>query len=124
MVRRLLAVLALCWLSSTALAQEPLLDPTQKPDVSYRLFATTNLYTFLEVDTRDGRLWQVQWGDKEHRFRSVLNPTALVVGGAPGRFTLYPTRNIHTFLLLDQETGDTWHVQWGAPNDRFLARID
>jgi hypothetical protein len=46
-----------------------------------------------------------------------------VPDGQSGRFTLYPTKNIHTFILLDQETGDAWHVQWGAAGDRFVLPI-
>jgi hypothetical protein len=49
---------------------------------------------------------------------------ALASGGRAGRFTLYPTTNIYTFVLLDQDTGDTWHVQWGKPDERFVIHID
>jgi len=87
------------------------------------LFSTKNLYTFLRLDTRDGRIWQVQWGDSDHRFVVPLNPDSMTSGGRAGRFTLYPTSNIHTFILLDQETGDAWHVQWGKTTDRFIAAI-
>lgn len=99
------------------------LEPTQNPNVPYRLFGTRNIYTFLKLDTRDGRIWQVQWGSTNERFTAPLNVIPVVSGSAPGRFTLYPTTNIYTFLLLDQETGDTWHVQWGNVDERFVARI-
>jgi hypothetical protein len=42
-----------------------------------------------------------------------INPKALESGGKAGRFTLYPTSNIYTFLLLDQGPEDAWYVQWG-----------
>lgn len=107
-----------------ALGQEDRpLEPTQNPDAGYRLFATRNIYTFLKLDTREGRIWQVQWGDEDHRFSAPLNPTPLVSGGTAGRFTLYPTTNLYTFVLLDQETGDAWHVQWGKSDERFIAPI-
>lgn len=99
------------------------LEPSQNPDAPFRLFATRNIYTFLKLDTREGRIWQVQWGDEDHRFSTPLNMTPLISGGKPGRFTLYPTTNIYTFVLLDQETGDAWHVQWGKPDERFIAPI-
>src|SRR5262245_34631048 len=102
MRRGLLVALTLCMFASLALAQEPRPEPTQNPNVPYRLFKTFNIYTFLKLDTRDGRLWQVQWGDKEHRFTEVINSIALVSDGKVGRFTLYPTSNIYTFILLDQ----------------------
>jgi hypothetical protein len=29
-------------------------------------------------------------------------------------FTLYPTQNIYTFILLDQLEGKIWQVQWST----------
>jgi hypothetical protein len=88
------------------------------------LFSTKNIYTFLKLDTREGQLWQVQWGDKDHRFTDVINSKALVSGGRVGRFSLYPTNNIYTFILLDQDTGNAWQAQWGKPEDRFIVPIE
>lgn len=98
-------------------------EPTQSTDAPFRLFSTRNVYTFLKLDTRDGRIWQVQWGDKDYRFTEPLSTRAMTSSGRPGRFTLYPTSNIYTFLLLDQDTGDTWHVQWGKASERFATAI-
>lgn len=117
----LLVGLTLCMVTSLSLAQAPASEPTQNPNVPYRLFSTKNMYTFLRLDTRDGRIWQVQWGDKEHRFIEDLNSTALVSGGRLGRFTLYPTANIYEFILLDQDTGDAWQIQWGKSDERFIV---
>ena len=69
---------------------------------------------FLLLDTRTGQISQMQWSmDAGNRFVGPLNPKPLVEGGKSGRFTLYPTQNIYTFILLDQNTGNTWQVQWG-----------
>ena len=63
--------------------------------------------------------------DKEHRFIEPINLNPLAQGGKSGRFTLYPTTNIYTFVLLDQETGNTWYVQWSEKADtRFVLPID
>lgn len=124
MKRELVVTVTLLLFASLALAEEIHLEPTQNPDAPYRMFNTRNIHTLLKLDTRAGRIWQVQWGDKDHRFIEPINPRALVSGGKPGRFTLCPTHNIFTFILLDQETGDAWHVQWGNSADRFIVRID
>ena len=124
MKRKLVVAVMLLLFASLALAEVHVLEPTQNPDARYRLFATQNIFTFLKLDTREGRIWQIQWGDKEHRYTDPLNTNALVPGGKPGRFTLYPTTNVYTFILLDQETGDAWHVQWGKSEDRFVIHID
>jgi hypothetical protein len=123
--RTFVVMVTMLLLGSLASAEEFQLEPTQNPNTPYRLFKTQNISTLLKLDTRAGLIWQVHWGDKDHRFIVPLNPKALVAGGKPGRFTLYPTRNIYTFILLDQETGDTWHVQWSMePADRFILYID
>src|ERR1700761_2640418 len=83
--------------------------------VVYRLFSTQNIYTFIKLNTRNGQLWQVQWGmDIQHRFESTLGYAIVKENEEKnGRFFLYPTTNIYTFILLDQTNGRTWQVQWG-----------
>lgn len=82
----------------------------------YKLFPTQNMWTFIKLDTKTGRLWQVQYSisnDKE-RFEYDLNTTPLVSTDKElnGRFELYPTTNIYNFILLDKIDGQQWQVQW------------
>jgi hypothetical protein len=110
-------------LTGGAQGQVSMPEPTQDPLATYRLFRTQNVYMFLLLDTRTGQISQVQWSTKdESRFSSSLNPKPLVQDGKSGRFTLYPTQNIFNFLLLDQETGNSWQVQWGK--DRLIIPIE
>ena len=109
--------------ANSAFSQDARPEPSQNPDARFRLFSTTNVYTFLKLDTRDGRIWQVQWGKDDYRFTEPLSTRSLATPGKPGRFTLYPTKNIYTFMLLDQETGEAWHVQWGKAEDRFVTFV-
>jgi hypothetical protein len=123
---KLVAAFAMLLFASIGLAQNvQLLQPTQNAAVPYRLFNTTNVYTLLKLDTRTGLVWQLQWGvDKPHRFIEPINSKPLIPDGKVGRFTLYPTSNIYTFILLDQEAGNAWYIQWGTPTDRFIVHID
>ena len=43
----------------------------------------------------------------------------------PGRYELYPTQNIHTFILLDTVKGYTYQVQWSINGSdyRFRERL-
>jgi hypothetical protein len=95
--------------------------------VTYRLFSTRNMYTFIKLDTRNGKMWQVQWSNKgkEYRFESTLSDISQVNKDEEknGRFFLYPTTNIYTFILLDQIDGKTWQVQWGKEDERLVIRI-
>ena len=94
----------------------------------HRLFATSNMYTFLELDTATGLIYQVQWGmEPGYRHFTFLNGKSLLPEGEepkPGRFFLYPTSNIYTFILLDQVSGNTWQVQWSMDaEERMVAPI-
>jgi hypothetical protein len=93
----------------------PITEPAQNPIAAYRLFRTSNIWTFIKLDTQDGRMWQVQFDvQNDNRMTVFLNAVPLVEleDKLPGRFTLYPTTNVFTFILLDQINGRTWQVQW------------
>lgn len=97
-------------------------------NVRYKLFPTENIWNFLKLDTRNGKIWQVQWTMDENSFEgeAEVNSTPLVTGNQEenGRFTLYPTKNIYNFLLVDQISGKIWQVQWALDsNQRFIAPL-
>ena len=82
----------------------------------YQLFPTKNFWTFIKLDTRNGKMWQVQFSLKEDGSRGevILNSLPLVKeeDEVKGRFTLYSTENFYNFLLLDQIDGYVYQVQW------------
>jgi hypothetical protein len=129
-----MVVLAFCLFSASALAQTEswFPEPSQNPQASFRLFRTKNIHTLLELDTRTGQIWQVQWSlDEANRFSVPLNLTVLLPTGTPehlavlkpGRFTLSPTENIFNFVLIDEDDGRTWQVQWGDLGHRYVVPI-
>jgi hypothetical protein len=111
-------------LSIPCFAEEDFPDASQNTEVVYRMFRTANIFTFLKLETTTGRIWQVQWGDSSHRFQSPLNAKAFAFDSKVGRFTLYPTRNMFTFILLDQDSGDSWQIQWGKAGERSVVPIE
>ena len=85
---------------------------------------TTNMWTFIKLDTRNGRMWQVQYDIQgEDRMEVVLNENYLAGNDCAGngRFTLYSTKNMYTFILLDQHDGRMWQVQWAIDVDQRLV---
>lgn len=107
--------------------QTPLQNISTDSAVNYRLFSTQNLYTFIKLDTRNGKMCQVQWSTKgsEYRFETTRSDISLVNKEEEknGRFFLYPTTNIYNFILLDQIDGRAWQVQWGNKEDRMVLQI-
>jgi hypothetical protein len=121
-MKKVILVLLMAISFSSSFAQfekknnEDLIGQTANP-VPYRLFPTQNIWTFIKLDTRNGQMWQVQFSmQSEGRFVTFLNSDPLVTKEkeVKDRFTLYPTQNIYTFILLDQLEGKIWQVQWST----------
>ena len=95
--------------------------------VKFRLYPTQNMWTFIKLNTRNGKMWQVQFDvEDNNRFETYLNILPLVEEEEEvnDRFTLYPTENMWTFILLDQYSGKTWQVQWSIePENRGVIPI-
>ena len=133
-MRYLALILSIVISSSYASAQSNETIPPPKSDREsiiqeyFRLYPTENIYTFLKLDTRDGTIFQVQWSMEEStRFESFLNILPLVKEEeqVPNRFTLVPTQNRWTFILLDQISGKTWQVQWSTEySERLILPIN
>ena len=91
----------------------------------FKLYKTENIYNFLELDTKTGKIQQVQWTlDGENEGSVVINDVdlSLEIGYSSGSFELYPTSNIYQFILIDKTNGRKWHVQWG--DKRWIRKID
>ena len=147
-MRKILFVITFVLFSVVAMAQDAQSNPGEMSRVDslkvgflqrisqhtapcYKLYPTDNMWTFLELETYSGRIWQVQYSLKgpDYRFKSVLNGESLLPyydpdGGYAGRFELYKTQNMYNFILLDTETGRTWQVQWSTePKERTVLMI-
>lgn len=69
-------------------------------------------------------MWQVQYDIQgDDRMEVILNDKALVSDeeAENGRFILYSTKNMFTFILLDQHDGRMWQVQWAIDVDQRLV---
>ncbi len=127
MKKILFVLFALLSLVLVACKQEKCSTQIIKDEAWYEMFSTENIWTFLKLDTSNGKIWQVQYSvNNDYRGEVVLNGQALVEGNASknGRFTLYPTKNMFNFILLDQKDGRTWQVQWSMEeNNRMVIPI-
>jgi hypothetical protein len=82
----------------------------------FELYPTKNLWTFIKLNTRNGKMWQVHFSINEENATGelVINAIPLVSKEKEidRRFILYPTENMYNFLLLDQIDGTVSQVQW------------
>lgn len=95
----------------------------------FKLYKTENIYNLIKLDTATGALWQVQYGmnNSSDAMEVPIDEYSLLSydeGPIPGRYELYPTNNMYTFILLDTRKGYTYQVQWSTnPKQRFRMRI-
>ena len=105
------------------------LSRIQQGDAIFQLYSTQNHYTFLMLDTRDGRIWQLHWSTKEDGYEGTapinVKPLVPTNDKNKGRFTLYPTMNFWNYILLDQHTGSSWACQFSVdkPELRLIKRL-
>ena len=128
MRKAIIALFLIALVAGVAVAEiDASLIPSQNAEVPFRLFPTSNMWTFLLLDTTNGRIWQLQYDVQgENRGTIVLSDKVLADDEEqfPGRFTLHPTSNIYTFILLDQYYGRTWQVQWAHEAElRYIIPI-
>lgn len=129
-MRKLFFTSIIILLTNSSFAQSTSDAPVQNIStdsaIVYRLFSTKNMYTFIKLNTRNGQMWQVQWGtESKYRFETTLSDISRVNKNEEknGRFFLYPTTNIYNFILLDQIDGRAWQVQWGKEEERMVIPI-
>ena len=103
-------------------------NESQDCHVAYKLYPTHNIWTFIKLDTRNGKMTQVQYSiEDDKRFETTLNDISLLYGDKEenGRFALYETNNLYNFILLDRFNGKLWQVQWSAkPENRAVVPIN
>ena len=95
----------------------------------FKMYQTENIYNLLKLDTKTGRIWQVQWSlDRSNEGTLIINDedlTTWLSDYGSNSFELYPTKNMYQFILIDKTDGRMWHVQWGPGGDgqRWIRRI-
>jgi len=115
--------------SQTSTTPEPAKSKVEyrNSNAAFNLYPTENIFIFIKLDTRNGKMWEVQWNmDYDKRFTTTLNDIELVIKSEESnqRFMLLPTTNIFTFILMDQIDGRTWQVQWSVdPLKRMVVPI-
>jgi hypothetical protein len=122
-IKRVGIIIAFVIMSKLVVAQN-----TTVKDLEFRLYPTDNISIFIKLNTSNGQMTQVQYSmEDSKRIEVILSATSLVKkeDEVKGRFTLYPTKNIWTFILLDQIGGNTWQVQWSVnPEQRRILPIE
>ncbi|MEE0972533.1 MAG: hypothetical protein U0L34_00175 [Paludibacteraceae bacterium] len=90
----------------------------------YKIYPTENFNIQLKLDTATGKVWMVQisLGDSDAMVVPVDETSVLYdfEDVRAGRFELYPTKNMHNFILLDTKYGYTYQVQWSVDKEKRI----
>lgn len=121
-MKKIVTLLIIAIISLGCFAQSSSSKPpkySENPSAKFQLYPTQNMWNFIKLNTQTGEMWQVQYAinDNSNRLSIVLNDIVLVSASDEkinGRFTLYPTENMYTFILLDTIDGRCWQVQWSS----------
>lgn len=97
-------------------------------DMAYKLYPTENIYTVLKLNTRNGKINQVQIGMNSNSSKAqfIVNDIPLVAPEEEkdGRFELQKTGNMYNFVMVDRIDGRVWQVQWSVKADgRWITGI-
>lgn len=123
-MKKIVILFCLLFSFSFLFAQNTKSAPIQDPKVPFRLFETSNLWTFIMLDTVTGKMWLIQYDVQgNNRGGRILSDKNLAADKEEivGRFTLYPTSNNWNFILIDQYEGSTWQVQWSWEKENMFV---
>ena len=86
----------------------------------YSLHKTKNFWTFILVDEFFGKLYQIQFSNKDDIPRKfwVINPNSLSTTETK-KFSIIPQKSIFKYSLINTEDGEIWEFQWSMKDDEF-----
>lgn len=133
-MKRLFFFLAAAMMAAGVMAQidSQFYDVNHNTDslVRYKLYPTLNMAIFLKLDTRTGAIYQVTISNKaearsaEQSYLGIPDKTEEETDTINGRYELYPTQYLQTFILIDQVDGDIYEVKWHKEKKhRTIAQI-
>ena len=120
-------LLILLFISFSGFAQEDI--------ERFKLYETQNINIHLKLDTKKGNVYMVQRETNEGEAMEVLInivPIPMLWTSEElanydesenviGRYELYPTQNMWTFLMQDVIGGKTYQVQWSFEKDNRIV---
>ena len=83
-----------------------LLIPTQLSAQTFQFYQTQNIHNQLRLNTKTGEVYQIQDDGSKFLVHAPSTPES-----QDQRYSLHKTKNMWTFILLDEFTGKLWQCQ-------------
>lgn len=89
---------------------------------TFRMYQTENIHNQLMLNTKTGEVKQIQ--DDGQKF--IVNSAERPNSESEGRFELFKTQNMWTFIMLDTFSGQLWQCQYtvDGSDNRFCIVIN
>ena len=134
-MKRLFFLVMLALMTANIAAQEQIqfnaVNHETNSAIRYKIYPTFNMWTYLKLDTQTGRVTMLIFSTKDRSEEGEVYigiPMEVYAGNEAvnGRYELYPTTNMWTFLMIDQINGNTYHIQWSNKEltQNILYRIN
>lgn len=81
----------------------------------YKLYQTENIHNQLKLDTRTGGVFQIQSDGQKFLVNEGLTPDSKI----GNRWSLHKTKNLWTFILLDEFSGKIYQIQFSIEGDEY-----
>ena len=88
----------------------------------FQMFATQNMWTFILLDSYNGKLWQVQYSsqDLDNLMCIPINENELISDNEKSVFSIQPSTSMYQYYLINDHTGDMWKFQWSTKGDDYI----
>jgi len=84
---------------------------------TYKLYQTDNIHNQLKLNSKTGEVYQVQDDGQTFLVKEAFTPN----NEKPNRYTLHKTKNIWTYILLDQFSGKLWQCQFSVQGTEYRS---
>ncbi len=87
---------------------------------TFKLYQTDNIHNQLKLNTKTGEVYQVQDDGQLFLVNAEITPD----NEKPNRYALHKTKNIWTYILLDQFSGKLWQCQFSVKGTEYISSWD
>jgi hypothetical protein len=84
---------------------------------TYKFYQTDNINNQLKLNTKTGEVIQVQNDGQTFLVHGATTP----LNDKPNRYELYKTKNMWTYILLDQFSGKLWQCQYSVDSVEYIT---
>lgn len=119
----ILVLILFCAGTSFAQTQNANDEKTSFYSQRYCVFHSADSNFLLKLDTRTGQIFPINMKfsakvsiEKKCTYEPLVPENEYI----DGRFAIYRTSDTHTFLLLDQITGNSWHYRYTYSNGEVV----